>query len=300
MAEALSMQQLGKIARRYWFVLVVAVAVGAAAGFFGARLMPPTYTATATELVKGVPGKDATANYQAAQYAISRARTYPVFIDSQTVLEGVRGDFGGRFDASALQDSLSSSNPVDTPLVQITAQAQTPEDARDMANSAARHMARYITQVETVNGASPVTVEIAVQATRPKDPTAPRPVLIAALTAFTAGCLALAGVVLFDRVVRPLLVARRRNKAAAAKATESIGDTAQPEPAMVAADEQTGVALAAEPSLGTSRGAMKKARASKPAVSGASLRETGAERSLEQTPSRRAQLSLSIFGTPHS
>lgn len=210
MAEPLSMQGLGQTARRYWLVLLLAIVLGAGCGYLGARLIPPTYTAVATELVKGVPGKDATANYQAAQYAISRARTYPVFINSQTVLEGVRSDFGGRLDIPQLQESLSSSNPVDTPLVQITAQARSPEDARDLANSAARHMARYITQIETVNGASPVTVEIAVQATKPNDPTAPRPVLIAALTAFAAGCVALAGVVIFDRLIRPRLKRHRR------------------------------------------------------------------------------------------
>ena len=185
------------------------VVVGGLAGYFGARLIPPTYTATATQLVKGIPGTDASANYQAAQYAISRARTYPVFIDSQPVLEGVRTDFGGRIEVGELQERLGSSNPIDTPLVQVTATARTPEEARDLANSAARHLARYISQIETVNGSSPVNVEVAVQATRPSDPTAPRPLLIAALVAFAAGCLGLAGVVLFDRLVRPLLKRRR-------------------------------------------------------------------------------------------
>ena len=208
------MQQLGRIVRRYWLVLLALVVVGAIGGYFGARLIPPTYTATATQLVKGIPGTDATANYQAAQYAISRARTYPVFIDSQPVLEGVRVDFGGRIDVGDLQERLSSSNPIDTPLVQVTATARTPEEARDMANSAARHLARYITQIETVNGSSPVNVEVAVQATRPSDPTAPRPLLIAALVAFAAGCLGLAGVVVFDRVLRPYLARRRIAKAA--------------------------------------------------------------------------------------
>lgn len=214
MAEALSVQQLGFIARRYWLVLLTSVVLGLVGGYFGARLIPPTYTATATQLVKGVPGTDATANYQAAQYAISRARTYPVFIDSLPVLEAVRSDFSGQVDISTLQENLNASNPIDTPLVQITAQARTPEAASDMANSAARHLARYITQIETINGSSPVTVEVAVQATRPTEPTAPRPMLIAALAAFTLGCVSMAGVVLYDHVALPLWQARSRRRAA--------------------------------------------------------------------------------------
>lgn len=214
MAEALSMQQLGFIARRYWLVLLASVVLGLVGGYFGARLIPPTYTATATQLVKGVPGTDATANYQAAQYAISRARTYPVFIDSLPVLEAVRSDFGGQVEISLLQENLSASNPIDTPLVQVTAQGRTPEAASDMANSAARHLARYITQIETINGSSPVTVEVAVQATRPTDPTAPRPTLIGVLAAFTLGCVSMAGVALYDRLVVPYWRARGRRRAA--------------------------------------------------------------------------------------
>lgn len=213
------------------------VVVGAMGGYFGARLIPPTYTATATQLVKGIPGKDATANYQAAQYAISRARTYPVFIDSQPVLEGVRSDFGGRIDVGDLQERLSSNNPIDTPLVQVSATARTPEEARDMANSASRHLARYITQIETVNGSSPVSVEVAVQATRPSDPTAPRPLLIAALVAFAAGCLGLAGVVVFDRLTRPYLARRRAARAAKREAQANVG-TAAPDAALASASAE--------------------------------------------------------------
>lgn len=213
MAEALSVQQLGIIARRYWLVVVVAVLLGAVAGYGGSRLIPPTYAATATQLVKGIPGTDATANYQAAQYAISRARTYPVLIDSQPVLEGVRTDFNGQFDIPELQEHLAASNPIDTPLVQVTAEAGSPDLARDLANSAAKHLSSYITQLEAVNGSSPVSVEVAVQATAPSSPTSPRPLLIAAIAAFALGCLALAIAVVNEVLVRPRRLAQRRERA---------------------------------------------------------------------------------------
>ncbi|MFT4216800.1 MAG: hypothetical protein QM619_06385 [Micropruina sp.] len=209
MAEALSMQELGTIARRHWLILAALVAVGAVGGYLGARALPPTYTAMATSLVKGIPGTDSTANYQAAQYAISRARTYPIFVDSLPVLEAVRSDLGDTATIEDLQVELAASNPIDTPLVQVTAEAGSADGARDMANSAARHLARYITQIETVNGSSPVTVEVAVQATSPRSPTTPRPALIAGLGAFSAGCLGLVGLVMFDRIGRPLVSARR-------------------------------------------------------------------------------------------
>ena len=46
-------------------------------------------------------------------------------------------------------------------------------------------MARFITQIETVSGRSPISVETAVQAGLPTEPTSPRTLLIAALGAAT-------------------------------------------------------------------------------------------------------------------
>lgn len=199
MAGTLSVQQLGAIVRRFWIAIVVATLVGGIGGYVVASLQTKTYSATATQLVKGLPGSQAAANYQAAQYAISRAKSYPAFIDSTRVLEAVRADLGGREDINELALDLSATNPVDTPLIQVTALGRTPEQARDKANSAARHLASFITQIETVSGSSPVSVETAVQAVLVPDPIAPRPKIVGALAAFLMGCFAFAAAIVISQ-----------------------------------------------------------------------------------------------------
>jgi capsular polysaccharide biosynthesis protein len=182
-AEPLSMGRLARVLLRYWLLLLLCTVLGGVAGFVATRFMTPVYTATATQLIKGLPGTGPAANYEAAQYAVSRAKSYPSFVYSSPVLEGVRSDMGNQESVTDLRNDLSASNPVDTPLLQISAVGRTREEARDKANSAARHMARFITQIETVAGKSPISVETAVQGELPANATSPKTLLIAALGA---------------------------------------------------------------------------------------------------------------------
>ncbi|MCB0911277.1 MAG: hypothetical protein KDB60_06655 [Propionibacteriaceae bacterium] len=179
-ADVLPLGLAGKVLLEHWLLLLLSIMLGAGAGVLLAMNVPPTYTATATQLVKGIPGTGIAANYEAAQFAVSRARSYPSFIYSQEVLDGVARDMGTD-DITSIREAISATNPTDTPLVQITATGRTAEEARDKANSAARHMATFITDIETVAGRSPISVETAVQALLPQQPSNPRPLLYAAI-----------------------------------------------------------------------------------------------------------------------
>ena len=178
--DVLPLGLAGRILLRNWLLLLIGLILGAAGGILAARNTAPTYSATATQLVKGIPGTGVAANYEAAQFAVSRARSYPSFIYSQGVLEGVARDMGDATINDA-RLSLVATNPTDTPLVQITATGRSAAEARDRANSAARHMATFITDIETVSGKTPISVETAVQALLPQDPSDPRPSIYAAI-----------------------------------------------------------------------------------------------------------------------
>src|SRR5215217_6194209 len=190
-SEPLSVGQFGQVLARHWLLIIGGLLLGGLLGFGATQFMTPVYTATATQLVKGLPGTGPAANYEAAQYTVSRAKSYPAFIYSLSVLEGVRSDMGNAEDIIQLRKELSATNPIDTPLVRISATGPTPQLARDKANSAARHMARFITQIETVAGKSPITVETAVQAGLPPEPTSPKTLLVSALGAMVGLVLAI-------------------------------------------------------------------------------------------------------------
>lgn len=192
MSEPLTLGEMGRRLARHKVLIVLAILVGGLAGLGATFLMPSVYTATATQLVKGIPGTGVAANYEAAQYATSRAAAYPPFIYSLPVLEGVRADLENQQTVAELERELSATNPIGKPLVVISAEGATPEEAQAKANSAARHLARFISQTETIGGKSPVQVETPVQASLPTDPTSPKTVVIIALGALIGFVLAAA------------------------------------------------------------------------------------------------------------
>ncbi len=178
---------------RLWWIVALSVAVGVGASFLALLVIPPTYTATATQLVKGIPGTGAGANYMAAQFAESRARSYPTFIASTTVLQGVSADLAPEYTDVELRERLSASNPDGTPLVKVTATGSSAKEAQDLANTASRRLARFITDIEVVDGRSPVKVEIAVEAGLPAYSSFPNKKLFVAMG--TSGGVALGVVV---------------------------------------------------------------------------------------------------------
>ena len=99
---------------------------------------------TATQLVKGQPGTGSAPSYEAAQYAVSRAKTYPSFVYNEGVLQSVQEDLGTSRTVEQLHGDLTASNPVGTPLLEITAAGTTPREAADKANSAAKHLALLV------------------------------------------------------------------------------------------------------------------------------------------------------------
>ncbi len=86
MAEEYRVTDLLMLVVRRWWVLTLSLVLGVGLGWGALQVVAPTYTATATQLVKGIPGATTGANYIAAQYAVARAKSYPVFIYSSEVL----------------------------------------------------------------------------------------------------------------------------------------------------------------------------------------------------------------------
>ncbi len=254
MAEPLSLGQLGRVLFRYWLLIVLGTVVGGLVAFGVTRFMTPVYRATAIQLVKGLPGSGAAANYEAAQFAVSRAKTYPSFVYNLQVLEGVRRDLGSTQSIVELRGDLTATNPVETPLLEISADGSTPEEARDKANSAARHMAAFIEQIESVGSKAPISVEPAVQAALPTQAASPKTLVIAALGALTGFALS---------VVFALINSYARyNRRSAFRRKQAIGwvsaDAAQPAvvaPAVARASPQ------AEPSVATASDSTEKGRA---------------------------------------
>lgn len=115
---------------------------------------------------------------------------------------------------------LSAENPADTILLQIVAEASTPDLASTMANAAARHLAAEVKDLETggQKRASPIDIQLAVPATPPTAPTRPRMSVNVVLGVVAGG---VAGVLIaLIGEARRTVTARGRRMAAPADATD--------------------------------------------------------------------------------
>ena len=214
--------------RRAW-VLVIGAGLGVGVAFGLTSTMTRVYTATATSFVSAVAAPGKGASYESAQFAVSRAKSYPPLVNSPEVLQAVITELGLTQTVPDLVKSVSAVNPVDTLLVQVSAEAGTAEEAARIANSAARHMSARIQALETGGGkrTSPVDVQVAVPATAPQVPSWPRPLINYVLGAVAGGVLGAFVVLVADGLAR----ARRARADASQNARPARRTTATMAPA---------------------------------------------------------------------
>lgn len=162
--------------RRHWVVALVCILVGAVAALGLTALLPKVYVATTTQFVRGVPGSGAAADYQASQFAVSRAKSYSVMIANPDVLSGIINDLGLSMGPGEVYSRLSVENPIDTPLIRVTARGRTADEAQSISVAAADNLAKLINRLEsagTTSGKAPVDVQTAVPALKPGSPSSP-------------------------------------------------------------------------------------------------------------------------------
>src|SRR3954452_5491693 len=164
------------ILRRHWVAVVVMTLLGAAAAVGITAATPKVYSATTTQFVRGVPGASATDEYQAAQFATSRAKSYSALIANPDVLSGVIDQLGLKMNPAELYSRLTVDNPTDTVLINVTARGTTAAEAQSISVSAADNLTKLIIRLESAGatgGKSPIDVQTAVPAPLPTSPTSP-------------------------------------------------------------------------------------------------------------------------------
>lgn len=176
----MTIDQFLYLLRRQWRVVMVFAFTFGAIATGVTLLMPKVYSATTTQFVRGVPGVGVGAEYQAAQFATSRAKSYSVMVANPDVLTGIIKDLNLQMTAGDLLTRITAENPIDTNLINITARATTPDMAREISVHAADNLAKLIVRIEssgTTGGKSPIDIQTAVPASTPTSPTSPRAIL---------------------------------------------------------------------------------------------------------------------------
>lgn len=195
----MTIQAYLQILKRHWIAVLCVTFIGLLAAVGLTMTMPQVYISTSTQFVRGVPGTGAGADYQAAQFATSRAKSYSVMIGNPDVLSGIISDLNLSMTPREVYTRLSVENPIDTALINVTARGRSGDEAQAISQAAADNLAKLILRLEsagTASGKSPIDVQTAVPALQPSDPSSPRMslnVAVGGMLGAALGCIAAVG-----------------------------------------------------------------------------------------------------------
>lgn len=192
-----------RLIRRYWIsitttlLLVVAVAVG------GTLLQHRTWTASAAIFVAVESGGTAGELSQGATYAERQVKSFVEVAQSSHVLQPVIDQLGLETTPGELAKDMTFSAPVNTSVIEIAVESESPKRSADIANATVDSLAR------TIDGLSPkgtsgkqrlVQATVIQPATPPTNPTSPKPLQNLALGLLIGALLGLGQALLRDRL----------------------------------------------------------------------------------------------------
>lgn len=161
--------------RRHWLAIILMTLVGVGAGYGWTLLQTPVYTAGASGYVQSTLTEDVGLTTLGDSLARSRVQSYLDIAGWRSVAENAIDDLDLETTPEQLVTRVSVENPADTVIIKISAEAATPESARDLAEAWIRAMIVEIDKIEGdgTSGSAPVTVIPGDSASLPSRPTFP-------------------------------------------------------------------------------------------------------------------------------
>ena len=157
--------------RANWLVLLLALVVGAAAGFGYSAMQPRIYVSQSTGfVVVGAEGEGLGSVIASSQVAQDRARSYLPLLNSRSVAQEVAGLSTTGISEGEVAGALSAGVEDGTNLIRVTARSASPEKAQEMANLALQATANV---VERIEGSSSIRVVPLEDAPLPGGPSSP-------------------------------------------------------------------------------------------------------------------------------
>ncbi|WP_295785014.1 polysaccharide biosynthesis tyrosine autokinase [uncultured Microbacterium sp.] len=149
--------------KKWWWTLVAFSALGVAAGFAVGLILPPVYSSTAQLVVAfNAPAQAGSSDLvQANSFAVQKAYAYTEIGRSPRVLNEVIASQGLDTTVEKLARELTVEAPLNTPILQLTAEAPTAQEAATLATAFVDAFTQTVQSIETPAGAtsSPVRLE---------------------------------------------------------------------------------------------------------------------------------------------
>lgn len=125
----------GLFVQRLWAILLAACVCGGGAFFLNRMLFVPQYSSTATLYIlrqaDGATASDANSDFSLALKVVNDC-TY--LLKSHTVLDEVIDSLALDLKYEDLYDAISTANPEDTRILEVTVKADTPENAKKIVD----------------------------------------------------------------------------------------------------------------------------------------------------------------------
>jgi capsular polysaccharide biosynthesis protein len=207
--------------RRHWKTFVVVAGVVFALGLAWIILAPTKFVST-TQLMVSIAGSTTAAAYQNDEVVAGRVNSYIALLTSDVVNQRVIDRLGLSLTAPELAAKVSATNvPPKTAVIDVAVTAESPAQARLLANTLAAEFINYAKALETPTGedGQKVNTTVVTAASEPRGQSFER-ILLGALAAVTA--LVLGAVAVWIRS-RTDPVVRTADRAAAAAGVPVIG-----------------------------------------------------------------------------
>jgi capsular exopolysaccharide synthesis family protein len=157
----LDLRSLGRVLRAHWTGILVITLLGLAAAGGWVLTQPRVYEADSSAYVRAVvDNTDASSELLGNNLVQARIASYADIGSWRSVAERVIDELGLDTSAEALVRRVSVSNGSDTSVLRVTASAEDPYLARDLAEAWVRSMIFEINAVETGNGDTPGVVNV--------------------------------------------------------------------------------------------------------------------------------------------
>ncbi|MCS5713732.1 polysaccharide biosynthesis tyrosine autokinase [Herbiconiux sp. CPCC 205716] len=150
----MELRSYAAILRAHWLAIVALLLLGGAVAFGWSLLQPKVYQADASGYISAGAAGDTGSALVGDNLAKSKVKSYIDIGTSRAVAQHAIDELGLVATPESLVQRIKVSNPDDTVLLEVTALAGTPTDARDLAEAWLRGIQEQIDSIETQSGAS--------------------------------------------------------------------------------------------------------------------------------------------------
>lgn len=171
------------VLRKQWATIAALTALLGATGFAASVVLPPKYEASSSVFVSTPRGTSAAELVQGATYTQNLVQSYAQLATMPTVLEPVIDDLKLSVSAGSLASRITAVAPLDTVIIEITAEAASGGEAAQIANAVAASLAARVAELSPkgADGESAVTLAPTSTASAPLTPSFPNPLLLTVL-----------------------------------------------------------------------------------------------------------------------